>query len=224
MIEICCKVIGEQKILRGIFIMKKMLVIPAVTLALAGIGASTSVAAEVDFIKSDTLAKADSMKPASSTLVKSKKGYIFPLDEKKVTGTSSYNEIRIENKKKKTHKGIDFAAPEGTIIMAAKDGEVVFAEFGEKGSGFGGYGNVVVIKHPVYDKKGKETKDTRYTLYAHMNKIEVKKGQKITVGSKIGEVGNTGASSGNHLHFEVKTTFKFGQVNPNDYLPKYKKK
>ncbi|MDA1926517.1 peptidoglycan DD-metalloendopeptidase family protein, partial [Bacillus cereus] len=107
------------------------------------------------------------------------------------------------------HKGIDFAAAKGTPIMASKSGTVEFAGFGVSGQGFGGYGNVVVIKHG----------DGRWTLYGHMDSISTTVGAKVQQGQVIGKVGSTGDSTGNHLHFEVKNQFIGGQVDPKPYLP-----
>ncbi|MCQ6547305.1 peptidoglycan DD-metalloendopeptidase family protein, partial [Bacillus wiedmannii] len=107
------------------------------------------------------------------------------------------------------HKGIDFAAAKGTPIMASKSGTVEFAGFGISGQGFGGYGNVVVIKHG----------DGRWTLYGHMDSISTTVGAKVQQGQVIGKVGSTGESTGNHLHFEVKNQFIGGQVDPKPYLP-----
>lgn len=96
------------------------------------------------------------------------------------------------------HKGIDFAAPTGTPIMAAGSGTVVFA------GRHGGYGNFVKIRH----SGGYET------AYAHMKgfKAGIRPGVKVAQGEVIGYVGTTGLSSGPHLHYEI---YKNGQViNP----------
>ncbi|TIX77915.1 MAG: M23 family metallopeptidase, partial [Mesorhizobium sp.] len=87
------------------------------------------------------------------------------------------------------HKGVDWAAPLGTPIAAAFDGEVVF-----QGDG-GGYGNLVKISHG----NGRETR------YAHMQKFAVKGGvgAKVKAGDIIGYIGTTGLSTGPHLHFEL---------------------
>ncbi|TIR30874.1 MAG: M23 family metallopeptidase, partial [Mesorhizobium sp.] len=87
------------------------------------------------------------------------------------------------------HKGVDWAAPLGTPIAAAFDGEVVF-----QGDG-GGYGNLVKISHG----NGRETR------YAHMQKFAVKGGvgAKVKAGDIIGYIGATGLSTGPHLHFEL---------------------
>ncbi|MFE8031600.1 M23 family metallopeptidase [Thiohalocapsa marina] len=86
------------------------------------------------------------------------------------------------------HEGVDFAAPTGTPIHATGAGVVVFA--GRRG----GYGKVVEIAH-----KGKAE-----TVYAHLHKILVKPGQEIKAGQKIGLMGNSGRSTGSHLHYETR--------------------
>jgi murein DD-endopeptidase MepM/ murein hydrolase activator NlpD len=100
------------------------------------------------------------------------------------------------------HSGMDFAAPNGTDILAAETGRVITAGW------VNGYGNVVIIDHG----------DGLWTLYAHGRKggIQVEVGQTVTKGEKISEVGTTGNSTGYHLHFEVRVDQK--AVNPRDYL------
>lgn len=85
------------------------------------------------------------------------------------------------------HRGIDFAAPTGTPVMAAADGKVVTAGWG------GGFGNVIYVDH------GKGT----VTRYAHLSRIQVKRGEQVRQGQRIGAVGSTGLSTGPHLHYEV---------------------
>lgn len=96
------------------------------------------------------------------------------------------------------HKGLDFAAPTGTPIMAAGDGVVV--EAGRKGN----YGNTVVLRHP----------NEYRTLYAHMSRFArgIKVGARVKQGEVIGYVGSTGMSTGPHLHYEVLVRGK--HVNP----------
>ncbi|MEM7182309.1 MAG: M23 family metallopeptidase [Spirochaetota bacterium] len=91
-------------------------------------------------------------------------------------------------KKKTFHGGVDIAAKKGTPVFAAAAGKVILAK--RKG----GYGKLVIIKH----KLGYETR------YGHLDKILVKKKQKIKKGQKIGKVGATGRATGPHLHFEVR--------------------
>ena len=95
------------------------------------------------------------------------------------------------------HNAIDFAAPVGTPIYAAAGGTVLIAKSG--GGWNGGYGNYVVIKHS----------NGAQTLYAHMTDVFVSAGSSVKQGAQIGSVGNTGKSTGAHLHFEVR-----GAKNP----------
>lgn len=89
------------------------------------------------------------------------------------------------------YNGVDLAAPNGTPVMAAAAGEVIVA----KGSGYnGGYGEYVVIKHD----------NGTQTLYAHASSVIVSMGQRVQQGQVIAYVGNTGRSTGAHLHFEVR--------------------
>lgn len=104
------------------------------------------------------------------------------------------------HKVRKMHTGIDFTAPKGTAIQATGDGTVVRVEKIRTG-----YGHNVIIDHGFGYK----------TLYGHMSRIDVKKGQKVVKGEKIGLVGSTGSSTAPHLHYEV---MKDGhKVNPIDY-------
>lgn len=89
------------------------------------------------------------------------------------------------------HNGIDIAASHGTPILAAASGQVLISRSGGWG---GGYGTYVVIKHP----------NGTQTLYGHMSQTSVSAGQSVTKGQQIGKMGNTGQSSGVHLHFEVR--------------------
>ena len=85
------------------------------------------------------------------------------------------------------HKGLDIAAPEGMKVVAALPGTVIAAEYEP------GYGNAVVIQH----------NDGIQTKYAHLASITVKAGDVIALEGALGTVGNTGHSTGSHLHFEV---------------------
>ncbi|WP_371678007.1 M23 family metallopeptidase [Streptomyces sp. NBC_01276] len=106
------------------------------------------------------------------------------------------------------HSGQDFAVPVGTPVKAAAAGTVVKA--GPNGGGDGpAYGNAVVIKHA----------NNTYSQYAHLSKIQVRIGQKVSVKQQIALSGNTGNSSGPHLHFEIRTTPNYGSaVNPVAFL------
>ena len=121
-------------------------------------------------------------KKKTSPTVKPRKGFfIWPA---KGTLTSRFG---MRNGRK--HEGIDIAAPKGTPIHSAADGKVVFSGWGPTG-----YGKMVIIKH----------KHHLTTLYAHNSKLLVKKGSRVKQGQKISLMGNTGRSTGPHLHFEVR--------------------
>ncbi|MFV2118921.1 M23 family metallopeptidase [Streptomyces sp. Act-28] len=106
------------------------------------------------------------------------------------------------------HSGQDFAVPTGTPVKAIHGGTVVKA--GPNGGGDGpAYGNAIVIKHA----------NGTYSQYAHLSKINVKPGSKVKTGQLIARSGNTGNSSGPHLHFEIRTTPNYGSaVNPAKFL------
>ena len=127
---------------------------------------------------------------------------IMPISNKDLSHTPSGFGWRMHPiyKISKMHTGMDFTASLGTIIYATGDGIVEVAD-----SESAGYGSHVVINHSY----GYET------LYGHMSKILVKKGQHVQRGEKIGLVGSTGTSTGPHCHYEV---IKNGQkINPVNY-------
>ena len=106
------------------------------------------------------------------------------------------------------HHGVEFPNPFGTPVVAAAPGEVIFAGSDQStllGPYKNFYGNVVILAHPELFQ-GQDV----YTLYAHLSRIEVAKGESIGVGEKVGEVGATGVADGAHLHFEVR-------LGGNDY-------
>lgn len=98
------------------------------------------------------------------------------------------------------HEGVDYVVPEGTPIYASAGGVVAYADMHPS------YGNMVEIEH------GNEI----ITRYAHASKLLVKVGQVVRRGEKIAEVGSTGRSTGNHLHFEVR--YKGSAQNPVRFL------
>jgi murein DD-endopeptidase MepM/ murein hydrolase activator NlpD len=103
----------------------------------------------------------------------------------------------------KFHTGLDIAAPIGRSVLACADGRVIFTGTRKR---FRRYGNTVLIDH------GKGV----YTYYAHLSKIVIKKNQRVRRGQRIAEVGNTGRSTGPHLHLEVRVTNKI--YNPLAYF------
>ncbi|MFF1380745.1 M23 family metallopeptidase [Streptomyces sp. NPDC058308] len=106
------------------------------------------------------------------------------------------------------HSGQDFAVPIGTAVSSVHGGTVVKA--GPNGAGDGpAYGNAVVIKHS----------NGTFSQYAHLSKIDVRVGQTVGTGQRIAASGNTGNSSGPHLHFEIRTTPNYGTaVDPVAFL------
>ena len=101
---------------------------------------------------------------------------------------------------RRLHKGTDFAAPSGTDIFATADGIV------SKAGWQSGYGRMITIKHDF----GIETR------FAHLSKIRVKVGQRVSRGDHIGDMGSSGRSTGVHLHYEVRVDGK--AVNPMTYI------
>ncbi len=99
------------------------------------------------------------------------------------------------------HDGIDIAAPEGTAIMAAAGGTVAYA--GRQS----GYGSIVILKHD----------GGLVTLYAHASTVLVQEGERVEAGKPIAKVGQSGRTSGPHLHFEVRQGTR--PRNPLFYLP-----
>ena len=99
------------------------------------------------------------------------------------------------------HKGIDISGNIGDPVMASFDG-VVKSRFYEKD----GYGNIIILKY----SNGLETR------YAHMNSFKVKEGDRVKKGDIIGSVGNTGRSTGPHLHFELR--INGSPVDPEGYI------
>lgn len=105
------------------------------------------------------------------------------------------------------HNGIDIAMPLNATVGATTGGTVIWAGFGKSGSGYGGYGNVVVIK----DANG------NIHQYSHLNTIGVKIGQKVAAGAKVGGAGSTGKSTGSHLDYMVKNSAgKY--IDPTSYI------
>ena len=98
------------------------------------------------------------------------------------------------------HPGIDFKGSRGDAVKSTADGKVILAGW------FQGYGKCVLIKH----------KNNLETLYGHLSHINVKEGQMVNTGELIGQVGSTGHSTGNHLHYEVRKNGK--PINPRNFL------
>ena len=134
---------------------------------------------------------------------------IQPVSNKDLSRMASGYGYRIHPiyKTKKLHAGMDFSAKTGTPIYATGDGKIIKVKRSRRG-----HGNHVIINHGFGYK----------TLYAHMSKYTVKRGQKVNRGDIIGYVGNTGMSTAPHLHYEVHKNGK--KINPvnfyyNDLTP-----
>ena len=119
---------------------------------------------------------------------------VFPLPSRTWVRTSGFG-IRVHpvTGVRKLHTGVDFAAPEGTAILAAADGRVAFA------GAASGYGNLILIEHTVNGQRVASG-------YAHMwaSGIHVKVGDQVSAGQHIADVGVAGYSTGPHLHFEIR--------------------
>ncbi|WP_406400474.1 M23 family metallopeptidase [Streptomyces sp. NBC_00879] len=153
-------------------------------------------------------AKAAAVKAAAAKAAKAKAakkvGWVKPVA--RYTLSASFNQGGAMWSHK--HSGQDFAVPVGTLVKAAHGGVVVKA--GPNGGGDGSaYGNAIVIKHA----------NGTYSQYAHLSKINVFVGKHVKTGQAIARSGNTGNSSGPHLHFEIRTTPNYGSaVNPMAFL------
>jgi murein DD-endopeptidase MepM/ murein hydrolase activator NlpD len=106
---------------------------------------------------------------------------------------------------KRKHEGLDIAADEGEPVYASAAGEVLYAD-----SRMRGYGNVVILRHD----------SNVTTLYAHNQKNKVRLGEKVEQGQVIALLGNTGQSTGPHVHFEMRRVNR--AVDPRTVLPKTK--
>ncbi len=126
----------------------------------------------------------------------------YPLyDYKRISSQYGYRNHPITNKNE-LHAGIDLSSTIGTPVYATADGVVDFAKDGWNG----GYGTMVKIDHSFGFK----------TYYAHLSNIAVKRGDFVRKGQLVAYVGNTGVSSGAHLHYEVR--FLGSHINPKNFM------
>ncbi|MEU9586468.1 M23 family metallopeptidase [Streptomyces werraensis] len=165
--------------------------------------APAQAAAKAEAAKTQAV-KASAVKKATQAAKKSTPSWVSPVKNYKLSASFAQNGGMWAHK----HSGQDYAVPTGTPVVAAHGGTVVKA--GGNGAGDGpAYGNAIVIKH------GSKT----YSQYAHLSSVHVKVGQVVKTGQKIASSGNTGNSSGPHLHFEIRTTPNYGSaVNPATFL------
>lgn len=122
--------------------------------------------------------------------------FYWPLKKYQITRGFSFG-------KRPYHLGMDLKAPLGQRVFSSHSGSVVYA-----GKRLSGYGNVVVVEHF----------SGWASLYAHLQSIKVKQGQRVKTGDLIGTVGKTGRASGVHLHFEI--MYKDKALNPLPFLEK----
>lgn len=136
-----------------------------------------------------------SPKPAQSSAKPKPSPYIWPVDGG--TLTSGFG-----RRGRRMHKGIDIAADPGTPIKAVADGKVIYSDNKQRG-----YGNLVILQHA----------GDVVTVYAHNRRNLVDEGDTVRQGAVIAELGNTGRSTGPHLHFELRLKSK--AVDPLVHLP-----
>jgi len=151
-----------------------------------------------EVLEEQKIQKAEEKAPKESDLVLSQSAvFDWPVQGEVISkfGTDS---------KGVKHDGINIQAPEGTEVVAAKGGTIVYA-----GSELKGYGNLVIIKH----------EQGWLSAYGHLGKINVKKGLKVQTGQLLGTVGKTGSVDLAQLHFALRKAGK-NPVDPLQYLPK----
>ncbi|MDL5203005.1 M23 family metallopeptidase [Streptomyces sp. ALI-76-A] len=168
----------------------------------AGLGASAVLGAGV--AAAATPAAAGTAVQAKTVAAKKAASWVDPVKKYKLSASFA----QAGGMWQSTHSGQDFAVASGTDVVAAHGGTVVKA--GGNGAGDGpAYGNAVVIKH------GSKT----FSQYAHLSRIDVKVGQVVKTGQHIARSGNTGNSSGPHLHFEIRTSANYGSaIDPVAFL------
>ncbi len=139
--------------------------------------------------------------------------YPMPVDGN-ITSRYGYRINPVTGEKSEFHKGLDIQPTHHAPIITIADGEVVLAN-----TKFSTYGNYIMIKHELEE-------ETFYSLYAHLSKVNVVEGQKVTQGHIIGLEGgepgvdiNPGSSTGHHLHFEIRqTAFSDSTADPALYI------
>ncbi|MFF3948852.1 M23 family metallopeptidase [Streptomyces sp. NPDC001902] len=142
---------------------------------------------------------AQAQKGAPQAQARSNSGWSVPVKKYALSAGYMQNGARWAHK----HSGQDFAVPIGTNVHAVSAGTVVEAGWG------GAYGNNIVIRHA----------NGMYSQYGHLSKMQVRIGQHVGQGQQIALSGNTGNSTGPHLHFEIRKTPYYGSsVNPLPYL------
>ena len=142
--------------------------------------------------------------PKNESVKTDKLLYIKPVDEGKITSDFGYRKLSVAGAST-NHSGIDIGVPVGTPVKAIADGTVIAANGGMRG-----YGNGVFIDHGTINCK------RVISEYGHLSKFEVKVGDKVRQGQVIAKSGNTGISSGPHLHLTIRENGI--PVNPKKYI------
>lgn len=160
------------------------------------------IAAQTSTIKTLEAAVAEERKRLAEEQRRKYDGGVFTFPVASYTRISEEygNRIHPILKVPQFHNGIDIAAPGGTAIYAAYNGNVVAADYSSS------MGNYIMIDHG----------DSLYTVYMHASALYVSKGAEVTKGQKIAAVGSTGRSTGNHLHFSVRLNGSY--TSPWNYL------
>ncbi|WCD87112.1 Murein DD-endopeptidase MepM [Streptomyces xanthophaeus] len=193
----------RTRIAVGVTAFGAVLALGAGTTAAFADTAQTALTGTAELVAEQATAQAAQAAKAAKPAAK-KSLWIKPLDRYTLSATFGKGGNMWSHK----HSGQDFAVPVGTPVKAAAAGTVV--KSGPNGGGDGpAYGNAIVIKHA----------NNTYSQYAHLSKLQVKVGQKVNMNQRIALSGNTGNSSGPHLHFEIRTTPNYGSaVNPVAFL------
>jgi murein DD-endopeptidase MepM/ murein hydrolase activator NlpD len=126
---------------------------------------------------------------------------VFPVVSPELASGFGVRAHPLNRKIVRHHGGVDLAAPKGSHVRVVMDGRVVFAGV------YAGYGKLVTVEHH----------DGRTTLYGHLSEILVNPGQKVAAGDLLGRVGSTGASTGSHLHFELRSNNQV--IDPIELFP-----
>ena len=131
--------------------------------------------------------------------------FLWPVAVHRITAGWTYSDGS-------AHGALDFGIAEGSPVFAVEDGTVDQVQYwdGKSKGGMQSYGNMIRIKHQPYKSRILQTR------YAHLKTICVKNGQAVKTGDVIGNSGNTGNSTGPHLHFEVR--FNNAKVNPLNWF------
>jgi murein DD-endopeptidase MepM/ murein hydrolase activator NlpD len=143
---------------------------------------------------------ADTISQQKVSHVREVNAFVYPVMGPRMSSDYGIRKHPIR-KVRRHHDGIDLAAPVGAPIRAIAQGQVMYAD------PHGGYGRYIVVKHA----------DGYTSHYGHCDKVEVSPGQRVAAGEILGTVGNSGVSTGPHLHFEIRRNGT--PQNPEALLP-----